>query len=359
MVVVALVIAVCAKTAKLASGPKRLGLPGQIISGTAELGVVGASNTLVQDIIDATTNIGARVAIPAPIGAIITILPGINYGAAAITFTGSPVLTLVFDALGNPNAQFFITSDSAIIFTATNMLCINSAQPANIFLLAKVANITFDATSNQTSGNLLAASGVTFAGPAIINGNVLAFGGPVTFAANSIVNAPIVCYLKGTKILTENGYVAIEHLSVGDKIATKGKIVNDEYINEQDELTYEPITWTGNFRAPNLNKQSFPICITAHAFGENMPFENLYISPAHRILLDGKMVLAGSLINGTTIFQDCNYVEIEYYHLQLESHSSIVANGVLAETYFDFDNSAIFENKPVVTSVQLPQAITA
>ena len=115
-------------------------------------------------------------------------------------------------------------------------------------------------------------------------------------------------------------------------------------------------------KAPYLNDKSFPICITAHAFGVNAPFENLFVSPGHRMLIDDKMVLAESLVNGTTIFQDCNHIEVEYYHLELESHSAIVANGVLAESYLDFDNRVIFENKPhdgAVVPLQLTEDISA
>ena len=36
--------------------------------------------------------------------------------------------------------------------------------------------------------------------------------------------------------------------------------------------------------------------------------------------------------------------EIEYYHLECENHSSIYANGVLPETYLDFNNRDGFEN---------------
>jgi hypothetical protein len=56
------------------------------------------------------------------------------------------------------------------------------------------------------------------------------------------------------------------------------------------------------------------------------------------------MVCAKDLINGTTIFQDLNRISVHYYHLELNEHSSIIANGVLSETYLDFNNHNIFEN---------------
>jgi hypothetical protein len=36
----------------------------------------------------------------------------------------------------------------------------------------------------------------------------------------------------------------------------------------------------------------------------NFPFEDLYVSPGHRIILDNKMMLVKDMVNGTTIYQD-------------------------------------------------------
>lgn len=161
---------------------------------------------------------------------------------------------------------------------------------------------------------------------------------------NTTVNPVGVCYLKGTQILTENGYKKIEDLNVGDKVVTKGQIFANAYTNVDEEFSLEPIVMIGNYRAPNLTDKSFPICIKANALGENMPFEDLYVSPGHRILLDGKLVLATDLINGETIFQDRSFLEIDYYHLELKDHHSIVANGILSESYLDYNTRIVFSS---------------
>lgn len=51
------------------------------------------------------------------------------------------------------------------------------------------------------------------------------------------------------------------------------------------------------------------------------------------------MVLVSDLLNDTTIYQDSNFSTIEYYHLELGDHHSIVANGVLSESYLRFQMS--------------------
>ena len=80
------------------------------------------------------------------------------------------------------------------------------------------------------------------------------------------------------------------------------------------------------------------------ALGKNYPFQDLYISPNHSLLLNGKMVLAKNIVNGETIYQDKECENLEYYHLECEQHSAIFANGVLSESYLDVNNRDVFEN---------------
>ena len=71
------------------------------------------------------------------------------------------------------------------------------------------------------------------------------------------------------------------------------------------------------------------------------------------------MVLANNLINGTTIFQDYNQKSVEYYHLELEAHSSVVANGILAETFLDCSNSRnVFKkNTPIISTTSIKDTL--
>ena len=72
-------------------------------------------------------------------------------------------------------------------------------------------------------------------------------------------------------------------------------------------------------------------------------FKDLYVSPNHGILINGKMTRAWSLVNGETVYQDTECNEITYYHLECKEHVAIIANGVLAESYLDCDNRYVFE----------------
>jgi len=345
---------------------------------TAELGnVSSAAGTLVKDVINTAASFGAQTPITGLTG-FITLLPNTYYySAGALTFGSGgfpPLPTLIkFDTQGDPNAQFFILSGANITFTDVNIDLYGDtlvpASPANIFWLAETASITFNGIMPIVYGNIISAAGVTFnqTFSSLVNGNIFAFGASVTFAADTTVNGqgsylpvPVVCYAKGTQILTKEGYTLIEDLNVDDKIITKGKIYkNEKYIH--DKFRVEPIYWISKFKARNLTTDSAPICIKANAFAESHPFEDLYVSPQHRILLKGNMIIAKNLVNGDTIFQDFDRESVTYYHIELERHSGIIANGVLAESYLDCGNRIAFEdlekNSKPVKEVELIQKL--
>jgi hypothetical protein len=153
-----------------------------------------------------------------------------------------------------------------------------------------------------------------------------------------------VCYKKGTLILTDQGLIPIENIKEGDSVVTYGKIHNMKYVTS-DKYKVEPVVWISSFKICCLNSESLPICIKKHALRKNYPFQDLYVSPNHSLLVNGKMVLARNLVNGTTIYQDTDCKEVEYYHLECKEHYAIFANGVLAESYFDDNNRYVFEIK--------------
>ena len=150
--------------------------------------------------------------------------------------------------------------------------------------------------------------------------------------------------MKGSLILTNKGFIPIEKIRAGDKVITKGKIYDNKYIENNNNLKIEPVVWISKFKVINLNSDTRPICIKKDSFKKNSPFKDLYVSPRHSLLLNNKMVLAKNIVNGTTIYQDEKINSVEYYHLECEYHSSIFANGILSESYLYLNNRNIFEN---------------
>jgi hypothetical protein len=155
---------------------------------------------------------------------------------------------------------------------------------------------------------------------------------------------PVPCYCKGTLILTNNGYIKIEDIKKDDLVVIKGIIISNGIYKKHVSSIEVPVIWIKSIKVKNLNSDSRPICITKNAFREGYPFEDLYVSPGHRLLINDKMVLAKDLINGEIIYKDYDCESVEYYHLECEEHSALYANGVLAETYLDL-NREIFDTE--------------
>ncbi|MEM9150398.1 MAG: Hint domain-containing protein, partial [Cyanobacteria bacterium P01_F01_bin.3] len=95
--------------------------------------------------------------------------------------------------------------------------------------------------------------------------------------------------------------------------------------------------------------RTYPICIKAGALGNNLPMRDLYVSPDHALFIDGLLINAGALTNGTSIVQ----IEMEqfvYHHIELEHHALLLAEGTPAESYLPqnqardlFDNGKEYE----------------
>jgi hypothetical protein len=146
------------------------------------------------------------------------------------------------------------------------------------------------------------------------------------------------CYLAGTRILTENGEVAVEDLAEGDRVVTLSG----------DVRSLRPVRWVGQRRInlrqhaqPNL---AAPVRVRQHAFGEDLPARDLLVSPDHCLFVDGKLIPAKLLINDMTIVQERGATSVHYYHVELDQHSVMFAEGLPAESYLDTGNRAMFAN---------------
>jgi len=58
-----------------------------------------------------------------------------------------------------------------------------------------------------------------------------------------------------------------------------------------------------------------------------MPHRDLMVSPDHAIFVDGMLICARQLVNGTTIRQELNWTAVDYYHVKLDQHAILLAEG--------------------------------
>ena len=133
------------------------------------------------------------------------------------------------------------------------------------------------------------------------------------------------CMLKGTRILTPRGEIPIEDLKIGDLVKTM----------RGEDLA---IKWIGRntFRrsGASWHKSVMPIRISRFAIDDHAPHTDLYLSPGHALFVDGFLMEARDLVNGTTIApavsQDTE--TLEYFQIVLNTHEVIWAEGAAAET---------------------------
>jgi hypothetical protein len=186
-----------------------------------------------------------------------------------------------------------------------------------------------------------------------VEGHLYSITGYVTFLNTSAVNgacsSEVVCYAKDTLLLTKQGFVPIQYIKPGQTVETKGKIF-DGQVNRDARVESKQVVWVSKFKVFDMNEKTRPICVQKHAFGKNVPFQDLYVSPNHSLLVNGRMVLAKNMVNGRTIYQDKQCASVEYYHVECEHHCTVVANGLISESYNEKNNREIFETSNPIRS---------
>ena len=89
-------------------------------------------------------------------------------------------------------------------------------------------------------------------------------------------------------------------------------------------------------------KGVLPIRIARSALGDDVPHADLYVTQTHAVLVDGVLVAAGNLVNGTTItrYDAAELDRLEYFHIKLPRHDVIYAEGAPCETLLEVDENA-------------------
>jgi hypothetical protein len=89
-------------------------------------------------------------------------------------------------------------------------------------------------------------------------------------------------------------------------------------------------------------KDALPVRISRSALGPNIPNADLYVTSLHSMLVDGVLVPAEKLINGTTITRyEPEEDHLEFFHIKLDSHDVICAEGAPTETLLNVTESAV------------------
>jgi hypothetical protein len=89
---------------------------------------------------------------------------------------------------------------------------------------------------------------------------------------------------------------------------------------------------------------STPVIVRKDALADNVPDRDLHVTKGHSLYLDGVLIPAEYLVNHHSIVWDDRAQEVTIYHIELETHDVLLANGAPAESYRDDGNRWLFQN---------------
>lgn len=158
--------------------------------------------------------------------------------------------------------------------------------------------------------------------------------------------------MSGTRIRTPAGEIAVETLGVGDLVTT----ISGEA---------KPIKWLGRLRFERRSDggwdpDDLPVVIARGALDGVLPCSDLYVTGAHCFLINGVLIPAIHLVNGRSIRKCTSYEAdpIEYFHIELDSHDVVFANGAPAETLQGNSNRRNFDNYDEYVQLYGPELVT-
>lgn len=254
-------------------------------------------------------------------------------GSAVARFTAAIGVgqTLIF-ADGTGVLQ--LTSPSSFGGTLFNFHAGNTIDLADI----TATTALWQAGAGAQPGTLSISNGTTLLATLAIAGDYAA----ATFQVNPdnaggsaiTVTGPAPCFAAGTRILTPRGGVSVERLREGDVVltVTGGR---------------ERIQWIGyrdvDCRRHINRERVIPIRIAAHAFGQDRPRRPLLLSPDHSVFVEGVLIPVRFLVNGSTI-QQMEADIVSYFHIELDRHEVVLADGLPVETYLETGGRKAFAN---------------
>jgi hypothetical protein len=222
---------------------------------------------------------------------------------------GDPIIVQAGFVLGSWDVSFLTEGAGGVIGTVAGGSIAGSGQTVQNTSLTNVVGIRFTSTGGAGFDERIEVERLTVKG--------------------------FNCFCAGTRIAMADGYKLVEDIVAGDKVLrAEGGETEVKWLGRQSVDT--------RFAHPKL---ASPIRIRKGALGDNLPERDLRLSGDHAIGIDGVLVTASALVNGTTIIQepDMPMDGFTYYHVETEAHELILAEGLPSESFVDF-NGQIFDN---------------
>ncbi|WP_077931371.1 Hint domain-containing protein [Acetobacter persici] len=280
---------------------------------------------------------------------------GFLSGTTSVTSGGEIDVSIISNPKGPVGGSGTIILDSGAKIVVQGRL-----YPTNVISAAKGAEIEFP--------YLTSVSTVTAAQNQLRITGQNSYGDSISYALN-ISDATLrnfvstssgafiyeACFLPGTMIRTPEGETPVEALRVGDQILMQNKLSRSH--------TPSTIKWTGAARCivrPDLpdDEAGYPVRILENAISDGIPSKDLLVTSEHCLFFKGYFVPVRMLVNGRSVFYDKNFISYDYYHIETEEHSVVIANGVLTESYLDTGNRQTFHQGSNVVTLHESRHLT-
>ncbi len=236
-----------------------------------------------------------------------------------------------------------------ITFAGAGDLQIDAAAPGDVIAGLQAGDTIDLASLAFQAGAVATVSGTTLAvasDGATVDLNVTGLADGRSFFTTEDAGTGtelVACFVAGTRIATASGPVAVEDLCIGDFVMTAGGVAR-------------PVQWIGRRHYPAAtvrgNPQLRPVLIRANAIAPGIPDRDLRVSATHAVYLDGALVPAAALANGVSIRRERHGGAISYFHIELEGHDVIFAEGLAVETFIDDGSRRLFDPHVLATPFQ-------
>jgi hypothetical protein len=146
-------------------------------------------------------------------------------------------------------------------------------------------------------------------------------------------NIGVLCFCAGTLIATPRGEVPVENLREGDVVMTAH--------NGPREIRW---IGTGKVLATRGRRgPATPVIVRRSALADGVPHQDLRVTKGHALYFDGVLIPVEELVNHRSILWDDHAQEVSLFHIELDTHDVLIANGAPAESYRDDGNRWLFQ----------------
>jgi len=155
-----------------------------------------------------------------------------------------------------------------------------------------------------------------------------------TYGGTDVTLNDTLCFCPDTLIATPTGEKKVQDLAVADLVMTLSGEAR-------------PIVWIGSgaiLATRGHRSAATPVIVRKGALADKVPYYDLRVTKGHSLFLDGALIPVEFLVNYRSIYWDDRAREVQLYHIELETHDVLIANGAPAESYRDDGNRWLFRN---------------